>query len=207
MTDTPIVDSRRSCDDYVTNTMSSKPLKVFPQSFLEKQYDFVVWYDNKFSVNVDDTIRVINSWNDAHALMLHRHPFLRNVKEEFIESMKQPRYFLERRKYIRYINECEEEGLVDNYALHSQCGYIIYNLNHSMTSEIQTGWISHIHKCGVQDQISFNMFRQKYEEYIGEYKYDIESPVRSRVPPRGARPRGARPHGVRPLAVMRNFFN
>ena len=41
----PIVDSDRSCGGYLTNTMSSKPLKVFPQSFLEKQYDFVVWYD------------------------------------------------------------------------------------------------------------------------------------------------------------------
>ena len=171
----PIINSNDSNYNYVTNTMSCKMLKVFPQTFLEKQYDFVVWYDNKFSVNVYDTIRAINSWNNAHCLMLHKHPFLRNVKQELTESMKQPRYAYEKHKYIKYINECKEKGLVDNYILHSQCGYIIYNLKHSMTDKVQKEWMNNIEKCGIQDQISFNLFRQNYEEYIGEYKYSIKS--------------------------------
>ena len=56
---------------------------------------------------------------------------------------------------------------------HSQCGFIIYNLKHSMTNKIQKEWMDNIKKCGIQDQISFNLFRQNYEEYIGEYKYSI----------------------------------
>jgi hypothetical protein len=171
----PIIDSKKSVYNYVTNCMSSKMLKVFPQTFLEKQYDYVVWYDNKFSVNVDNTIRVINSWNNTHSLMLHKHSFLHNVKEEFTESMIQPRYVYEKEKYIKYINECKKEGLTDNYKFHSRTGYIIYNLNHSMTNKIQTEWMNNIKKCGIQCQISFNLFRQNYEEYIGEYKYRIRS--------------------------------
>ena len=171
----PIINSNDSDDNYLTNTMSSKMLKVFPQTFLEKQYDFVVWYDNKFSVNVDDTIRAINSWNNNHSLMLHKHPFLNNVQEEFTTSMFQPRYFYEKEKYIKYIDECKKKGLVDDYMFHSQCGYIIYNLKHSMTNKIQKEWMNNIKKCGIQDQISFNLFRQNYEEFIGEYKYSIGS--------------------------------
>ena len=171
----PVINSRNSVVNYVKNTMSCKILKVFPQVFLEKEYDFVVWYDNKFSVNVKDTIRVINSWNNNHSLMLHKHPWLKNVKGELAESMGQRRYVYEKDRYIKYINECKEKGLVDNYKFHSQCGFIIYNLKHRMTAKIQKEWMINIKKCGIQDQISFNLFRQDYEKYIGEYKYSIKS--------------------------------
>ena len=85
--DIPVVDVKESVDNYIKNSMDSKRLKVFPQTFLESKYDFVIWYDNKFSVNVKDTINVINSWNKKHALMLHRHTFIANIKEEFEESI------------------------------------------------------------------------------------------------------------------------
>ena len=135
--------------------MNSKTLKVFPQTFLEKQYDFVVWYDNKFCINVDDTIRIINSWNNKHSLMLHKHPFINNVEEEFAVSMNQSRYVYEKEKYI---NDCKKIGLVDNYMFHSQTSYIIYNLNHRMTTKLQREWMYNIKKCGIQCQISFNLF-------------------------------------------------
>ena len=59
------------------------------------------------------------------------------------------------------------------YKFHSQTGYIIYNLNHNMTNKLQKKWMNNIKKCGILCQISFNLFRQNYEEYIGEYKYKI----------------------------------
>ena len=158
------------------NTMSSKSLKVYPQKWLEKNYDFVVWYDNKFSVNVKDTLKVVKNWNKKpHALMLHRHPYFRNVAREFEESMHTERYLCQKESYIKYINECKNIGLTDTYNFHSQCGFIIYNLNHNLTQEIQDTWMEHIKKCGIQDQISFNMMRQNYEDSIGEYKYPIKS--------------------------------
>tara|TARA_B100000287_G_scaffold289142_1_gene272429 strand:- start:824 stop:1657 length:834 start_codon:yes stop_codon:yes gene_type:complete len=173
----PVINSNDSVVNYVSNTMNGKMLKVFPQIFLEKQYDFVIWYDNKYSVNVNDTIRAINSWDNSLSLMLPTHPFDRvnNVKEEFDESMGQPRYVYEKDKYIKYINDCKKKGLSDEYKFHSTCTYIIYNLNHKMTRKIQEEWMNNIKECGIQDQISFNMFRQDYEKYIGEYKYNYRN--------------------------------
>lgn len=176
LNDIPIIDSNKSVPNYITNSMNSKMLKVFPQTFLSKEYDFVVWYDNKFNVNVDDTINVINSWNKKHSLMLHLHPRknVHNVRDEFNESMRrQKRYIYEKKQYTEYINDCKELGLVDDYKLHSQTGFIIYNLNHPMTKILQEGWMQEIKKCGIQCQISFNLFRQNYEEYIGEYTFPI----------------------------------
>ena len=49
----------------------------------------------------------------------------------------------------------------------------IYNLNHDYTKKIQYEWFKHIKKCGIQCQISFNLLRQIYEDYIGEFKYNI----------------------------------
>ena len=42
-----------------------------------------------------------------------------------------------------------------------------------MTNKLQKKWMNNIKKCGILCQISFNLFRQNYEEYIGEYKYKI----------------------------------
>ena len=112
----PIINSNDSDDNYLTNTMSSKMLKVFPQTFLEKQYDFVVWYDNKFSVNVDDTIRVINSWNNNHSLMLHKHPFLNNVQEEFTTTIED---IYNKKKHSQFYRLCShyKEALERNTPL------------------------------------------------------------------------------------------
>lgn len=172
--DIPIIDSSKSIKNYVTNSFYSKMLKVFPQYFLTKKYDFVIWFDNKFNVNTKDTLHVINNWNNNHSLMLHKHPFLNNVKEELKESLKQPRYVYEKKKYEEYINNLKKCGFSDNYNKHSQTGFIIYNLNHDYTKKIQYEWFKHIKKCGIQCQISFNLLRQIYEDYIGEFKYNIK---------------------------------
>lgn len=169
--DVPVIDSSESVDNYIKNSMDSKRLKVFPQTFLESKYDFVIWYDNKFSVNINDTIKVINSWNKKHALMLRRHTFVANVEEEFKECILQPRYEYQKKNYIKFINKCKKRGLKDNYKIHSVTNYIIYNLNHDMTTKIQKIWNENIEKCGIQCQISFNLIRQNYEKYIGEFKY------------------------------------
>ena len=171
----PVIDSNESVDNYIKNSMWSKKLKVFPHTFLWKKYDFIIWYDNKINPNLNNTFNAINSWNNNNALVLYKHLFLNNVKQEFEESMKQPRYYAEKEKYIKYIDYCKTLGLADDYALHSQTGFIIYNLNHYLTEDIQKEWMKHINMCGIECQISFNLIRQKYEEYIGNFngKYDL----------------------------------
>ena len=171
----PVIDSNQ-LQNYIKNSMDSKKLKVFPQTFLDTKYDFVVWYDNKFSVNVKDTLRVIKKWNNNHALMLHRHPRLLNVIQEYNEAMWHPRYNAQSNSYINYMRSSEQNGFTTEYKIHSQTGFIIYNLNHNLTELIQEKWMEEIKKCGIECQISFNLFRQQYEDLIGEFIYPIEFP-------------------------------
>jgi hypothetical protein len=58
---------------YLSSSAASKALKVFPQLHLPVAYDFVVWFDNKFSVNLAGVERAVGSWNYSVAAMFHRH--------------------------------------------------------------------------------------------------------------------------------------
>ena len=80
---------------YVSSSMASKPMKVFPQTFLPSKYTFVVWFDNKFNVNVDGVDKQIKSWNPNTAIMFHKHPHGRNAagaKGEWQVAQSQQRY-------------------------------------------------------------------------------------------------------------------
>jgi len=156
-------------------TMACKPLKTEPQKFIPKPnlYHYIIWSDNKINVNIEGTITTIKSWNTNLAMMLHRHPFVANIEKEYDESMLQERYVREKEQYAKYINKNVNEGLSAKQDLFYQCGYIIYNLQHPETLNIQKTWKKHIGQCGINDQISFNFVAQQFNSVIGEYKYDI----------------------------------
>jgi hypothetical protein len=46
---------------YLSSSAASKTLKVFPQLHLPIAYDFVVWFDNKFSVNLKGVERAVGT--------------------------------------------------------------------------------------------------------------------------------------------------
>ncbi len=154
-------------------TMACKPLKVHPQQFLPNTYDYVVWFDNKFDVNVEGSIKTIAEWNTNLAMMLHKHPFVANIAKEYDESMYQERYVREKDQYTTYINNNIDKGFSSKHDMHYQCGYIIHNLKHPETKNIQETWKKNIYECGINDQISFNFVAQQFSNIIGEYKYDI----------------------------------
>lgn len=160
-------------EQYIVNSRDSKPLKVFPEKYLEKPYDFVVWYDNKFNVNVSDTMAFIHLWDYSKCIAMHLHPFNKTVVDEFNVAICFPRYKRQQNDYVRYIDDCKTKGLTEYYHKHSQTGFIIYNTHHQKTKEIQELWMSHINQCGIECQISFNMVRQMYESYIAEFPHDI----------------------------------
>lgn len=155
-------------------TIVSKPLKVYPDQFLPKGYHYIVWFDSKFDVNITGTLEAIRNWKQDKAIMLHKHPFAKNIEEEFNESMKQKRYVKERYQYIDYIYKNTTKGLSKYHNKHYQCGYLLYNTNHPETKNIQRTWQQHINNCGINDQISFNFIAQLFDKYIDEYIYDIQ---------------------------------
>ena len=56
---------------------------------------------------------------------------------------------------------------------HFQCGFLLYNLKHPQCTAIQNIWMSHIQRCGIQDQISMYYVAQRFPNSIGEFKKDI----------------------------------
>jgi hypothetical protein len=156
----------------IKNTMSAKIMKLFPQQFVDKQYDYIVWSDHKFTPNIDGIEKSIENMNVS--MYLHRHPFLNNIIQEYDYSIKwQPRYKLQQIQYISYIKKQIKNRLSTTHARHYQCGLIIYNIKHSHTAKIQQLWANHIQMCGIQDQISFNFVQQIYPNAIGDFEYPI----------------------------------
>lgn len=157
-------------------TLACKRLKVYPNLFLPKTYDFVVWSDNKFSVNASDSIKTINNWNHKTAMMLHKHPFVENNIEELSESMHQQRYVEQKARYQNYLDEQTAKGLSVEGTMHYQCGYLLYNEAHPKTNLIRSTWQDHINMCGINDQISFHFVAQLFDDCVEEFIYPISRP-------------------------------
>jgi len=153
-------------------TAQCKKYRVFPQRYIQKQYNYIVWFDNKFNVNVSGTYKTINK-PLTNAVALHKHIFIENITGEFKKCIKyQERYNRQKEQYIKYINEQIKSGLSKEYKKHYQVGYVIYNMLHPKIHEIQNSWMEHIEKCGINDQISFNFIAQIYPDIIEEYIYN-----------------------------------
>lgn len=70
--DLVIENEEEDSESYYQNSMLSKDLKVFPQKYLPRAYDFVIWFDNKFDLKFDNILTAVLSWDPTVALMLHR---------------------------------------------------------------------------------------------------------------------------------------
>ena len=176
------------CDDTSTEiarTQASKPLKVFPQQAVlrvtSKAYKYMVWFDNKFDVNVAGVNDAVAKWNPKHALLMHRHPFLCGddlrcgADMELKESLKQHRYQLQENQYVKYMEEEARAGFPTHGERHFQCGFLLYRLDHPDCAKIQDMWMAHIERCGIQDQISMYYVAQRFPDGIGEFTASISS--------------------------------
>jgi hypothetical protein len=68
--DIPQLDTT-SLENQIFNTMESKKVKVFPQKYLPKHYDFIIYFDNKFDLLFSPILTQIVSWEPTTAAMLH----------------------------------------------------------------------------------------------------------------------------------------
>ena len=160
---------------YLGCSMASKRLKVFPQSFVDGDYDFVIWFDNKFDPEPLEVRDILNTWNPTKAAAMHRHPFLSDqdglgsVHREFEASMAQDRYNKEKEHYQAYILSQINAGYhAEGYRHFTTC-FIIYNMHHTDTIKIQETWWEHIKECGIQCQISMYFVAQRFRDTITEF--------------------------------------
>jgi hypothetical protein len=104
---------------------------------------------------------------ENYALLLRKHWFINdNIWNEYNESILQDRYYLQKEKYINYINRQINNGLSNTTTNHCACGFLIRNMKHEKIIDINNTWYNHIQECGIQDQISFFFIKQLFNEYI-----------------------------------------
>lgn len=175
LVDVPLVNSSESTENAVFNSFMSKSLKVYPQTYLTKSYDFIVWFDNKYDLRADKVLAVIKHWNTSVAMMLHRvYMGCCGAESEFRKSINQPRYAVNQQAMSRYIEEEVAEGYdKSGRVVTYNTGFIIYNMHHPDTHKIQALWASHINRCGIMCQISFHFVAQRFpvsiQEYVGDW--------------------------------------
>ena len=166
-------------NDASVSCMMSKRVKVLPHLYSQLVvYDFLCFLDSKSGkVNETFVVEIIEKYfiQQSYAMLLRQHWFIKDsVWSELNESMKQERYLIERDKYLDYmVKQIVDEKLCDTTNIHCACGFIVRNMRHAVTREIDEMWFQHIEECGIQDQISFFFVKQRFEGFIEAF---CESP-------------------------------
>lgn len=168
----PVVDSSESIENDVINSAQSKPIKIHPERFLPKGYDYIVWFDNKFQLLVNVILSSISQWDSAVAMVLPPRPECCGADLEFKAAMLQPRYISQKERLEMYINEQVDLGFPVHGERHMRTGFIIYNMNHPETRVIQDMWEEHIGRAGIMCQIAFYFVAQRFPMSVQQYTLD-----------------------------------
>lgn len=165
-------------DDMFQSNMAGKHVRVLPHEYKELlPYTYLCYLDNKLEaindVFIDECIQ--KYFIDQHyALIIREHHFVHDsVWNEYIESQKQERYIIESPKYKKYIEKQVRAGFNEKTMHHAATGFLLRNMRHEHTNNMNLLWYSHIQQCGLQDQISFFFVKQLFE---GSIYFLTESP-------------------------------
>ena len=166
-----IYDNKPTHDDLIESCMAGKHIKSMPHEYNElKDYNYLCFLDSKLQkVSEFFVEQFIAKYfiEQNYALLLRKHWFINNkIWDEYNCSMGQERYRLEQKKYETYIGNQLKNGLSDITEQHCACGFLIRNMKHNKTIEINKTWYQHIQECGIQDQISFFFVKQLFKDYI-----------------------------------------
>jgi len=171
--------------DYNLSSMDSKELKACPNHFeVLNYYEYSCYFDSKIFVDENKIDELIEKMlvNTDKLMILPKHPYLTmknwepNVWNEYTESLYQPRYAMEKNKYVSYIHKQIESGLKEVSNTHYTTHFILRK-HGKKTNEINDTWFQHIKECGIECQISFFFINQLFIDYISpievcsSYKY------------------------------------
>eukprot|EP00928_Gymnodinium_smaydae_P063321 TRINITY_DN46945_c0_g1_i1.p1 TRINITY_DN46945_c0_g1~~TRINITY_DN46945_c0_g1_i1.p1 ORF type:complete len:292 (-),score=40.44 TRINITY_DN46945_c0_g1_i1:65-940(-) len=164
--------------DAVNMTMRSKLAKI-PQDRWDvlRDYDFIVWFDDKFRVDVTAAHQILLRWPPCAAMSLHRHPkrCIRSfpncsVWDEVHASVtQQRRYKRQAARLEAYVYAQQRLGFATEARALYQAGFIIYNQRHPETSRLQSVWMRHIGEAGINDQVSLYFVAQLFNQHIMEF--------------------------------------
>jgi len=184
-----IYDDKPTTDDLIESCMAGKHIKTMPHEYAElNRCDYLCFLDTKVDkVSESFVENFIKKYfiEQKYALLLRKHWFIQNsVWNEYKESMIYEKYKMESEKYKKYITNQLENGLCERVEHHCACGFLIRNMKHPKTVEINSTWYTHIQECGIQDQLSFFFVKQLFNDYIrpfSEIPYECAQPCLSEV--------------------------
>ena len=166
-----VYDDKPLSSDETKSCMEGKHVKTMPHLYKElKDYSYTCFLDSKLDkVNDKFVEELIQEYfiDKNYAILLRKHWFVNDIKEEFEESMLQPRYVAQKDQYLKYLHKQTQKGY--NYGVglkeHCACGFLVRNMKHKKVKNINETWYKHIQECGIQDQISFNIVKQQFKNY------------------------------------------
>jgi hypothetical protein len=179
----------------------SKDIKTNPLDIIGPDCDFVVYFDHKYNLRMDNVLSTLAHWEqsvDAEvgtvtaekvvselaasptAVMLHERPAclenssLCGADAEFAAAVLQPRYALFEEQMRIYIKEEEAKGFHVHGGRHFQTGFMLINMHHPDTPAILTLWKQHNQRAGILCQLSFYFVAQRYADtdVIREFTMD-----------------------------------
>lgn len=161
----PIYLNKEISNDDCISCAQGKIAKVMPHTIkCLSNYQFLFYKDDKIRINasrIDEFIKILQATESAIAL--RPHPFLSgNVLYEFGEAMHQARYKRQWDKTVSYITEELNNGAKLECQMY-WCSAILRNMQHPDTIRINELWWQHINRCGIEDQVSFDIIAQKFD--------------------------------------------
>jgi len=157
-------------NDLTLDAFDAKKLKACPQDFnVLNKYDITIYMDSKLKLK-ENIYELLDEFDKSDCLyLIPKHPFLYDVWGEYNESLKQPRYEVEKEKYKQYINKKLEQGYKDKVDNHYTTCFIIRKMTNK-TNEINKIWYENITECGIECQISFFFIQQMFDNFICHVK-------------------------------------
>jgi len=167
-------------DDLIESCMKSKILKCMPESYPDLlKYKYLCYFDSKIMLNDTIVENILNTtfMDSTVSMVLRKHPAPAvGVHVELCGSVLEHRYKIQEEQYRKYIDGQVSNGLsrdIGTDEFHLACGFIVRDMTHPKTLEINKTWYEHIQLCGIQDQISFFFVKQLFKAYIKSCPWEI----------------------------------
>jgi hypothetical protein len=168
--DIPIEDSE------IKNCLNTKLLRCCPHLFdMLAKYEYLCYLDSKLWITDLDKVMQLQdvlASSETMTMAVSMHPrTYSSVWGEFDEAMQQARYKNYEKQYTDYIQHQLQSGYQDVPLRHC-CGFSVRKQTEQMR-RIGERWYSHIHRCGIEDQISWQFIIQDFPDAVYEvpYKY------------------------------------
>ena len=154
----------------------TKHLRCCPHAYpLLRPYRYLCWTDSKLKIpdmnRVWEMVADLESSSAVWAFTKHPLPYT-DVWGEFTEAMKHEKYARQQDQARAYIESRLLAGFDEHRPQRVCCGFNIRKQGPAVNA-IGDFWLSEIHACGIEDQISFQFVHQRYEDAILLYPYQF----------------------------------